>query len=126
MSEWASMLPWWAWPPIVLVTICAVIGLYCQIWVAAHRSILLDRVRAAASHGVRISDDDAASIHLHKRPWRTTVHVPEGWMTDAEAGRLAGDLAHRWHREVDMVKPTRCVWSLWMQPVWAIRLRKRH
>lgn len=82
-------------------------------------------VRATASRGIRISDDDAKSIHLHARPWGITVHVPYGWMTDAEAGRLAGDLAHRWHREVVGVTPTRCVWSYLTQPLWSIKLRRR-
>ena len=124
MSEWLATLPWWAWVVIILGVVVAAIWCGFQIWVVAHRGILPDRVRAAASRGIRISDDDAKTSHLHARPWGIIVHVPHGWMTDAEAGRLAGDLAHRWNREVTLVKPTRCVWSLWMQPMWGIHLRK--
>lgn len=125
MSEWLTALPSWAWAVIVLVAAIAVAWLGFQIWLAAYRAILPDRVRATASRGIRISDDDAKSIHLHARPWGITVHVPYGWMTDAEAGRLAGDLAHRWHREVVGATPTRCVWSYLTQPLWSIKLRRR-
>lgn len=116
------MIPGWGWICIVAAVVVLLVVAVCAVWSAAHRSVLLSRVRAHASHGVRIADEDAARIHLHVRPWGVTVHVPAGWMTDAEAAAFAGDIARRWHRQVRSVTSARCAWNLWTAAVWSIHL----
>ena len=121
MTELMVAIPWWGWIGIAAAAVVLLVVAVCTVWAAIHRGVLLSRARAHASHGVRISDNEAALIHLHVRPWGVTVHVPAGWMTDAEAAAFAGDVAHRWHRQVRSVTSTRCVWH-WTEPVWSIHL----
>lgn len=116
------MIPWWGWACIAGVVLALLVGMACGIWAATHRDILFARARAHASHGVRITDEEASLIHLHARPWGVTVHVPAGWMTDAEAASFAGDIARRWHRQVRSVTSARCAWNLWTAAVWSIHL----
>lgn len=126
MSEQAKMLvatiPWWEWLIVALVVVALAIWGACAAWAAFHRSILLDRARARASHGVRITNEDGRRIHLHVLPGYVTVCVPRGWMTDAEVAKFAEDIARSWKRQVRQVKPGRCMRSLWITPVWSIRL----
>lgn len=117
-----AMIPWWGWICIAIAAAVLLVVALCAAWSATHRSILLSRARAHASHGVRIADEDVVFIHLHARPWGVTVHVPAGWMTDAEAAEFAGDVARRWHRQVRSVTVTRCVRSFWAESVWSIHL----
>ncbi|RYP94932.1 hypothetical protein PG112206_1485 [Bifidobacterium pseudolongum subsp. globosum] len=116
--------PAWVWIILIIAVAISVIWMACEIWKAGHRSVLLGRARAHASKGIRISDEDAKQIHLHKRLWATRIHVPREWLTDAEASAFAGDIARIWGYDVLMVKPSRCWKSCWMQAVWTICLGK--
>lgn len=122
VSEWMAAIPWWGWVCIAVISVGLVFSASCRIWAAFHRSILLDRARAHATRGVRIGDGDKDAIHVHARPWGVVVHVPLGWMTDAEAASFAGDIARTWHRQVRSVRPRRCIWGGWVSDMWSIRL----
>lgn len=120
----SSEMPIWAWVVLAILLAFGVMRIGCEVWKASHRSPLLDRARAHASNGIRLPDEAAGQIHLHKAPWMTEIHVPRGWLTDAEAASFAGDIARIWGYNVRSVRPARCWQSLWLQAVWSIRLGK--
>ncbi|KOA59062.1 hypothetical protein BAAM0499_07865 [Bifidobacterium animalis subsp. animalis MCC 0499] len=117
-------VPAWAWVLLAVVAAIIVMCAACELWKVGHRSVLLGRARAHASKGVRLSDEAAAQIHLHKWPWSTKIHVPREWLTDAEAAAFAGDVARIWHYNVLTVEPSRCWKTGWLQAMWKISLGK--
>lgn len=120
-AGWIAILPWWVWVLTAIVSVVLMVCGVCRMWSIFHQSILLDRARANASRGVRIKDEDSERIHLHARPWNVIVHVPRGWMTEADVMRFADDIGHAWGRSVREVRATRCVWG-GLMAVWSIRL----
>ena len=120
-AAWIAALSWWMWELAAIVLVALIVCAACKIWAIFHQSILLDRARAHASRGVHVKDEDVSRIHLHVRPWGVTVHMPRGWMTEAEAIQFADDIARAWTRSVREVKPTRCMWG-GLMAVRSIRL----
>ena len=62
MTELMVAIPWWGWIGIAAAAVVLLVVAVCTVWAAIHRGVLLSRARAHASHGVRISDNEAALI----------------------------------------------------------------